>query len=70
MFSPIETTEETRLQVISFHNPVDAVQWTGSENVARRRGASRVPWMYPRCTRALPFKTTKNGHLQALVEAL
>jgi hypothetical protein len=70
MLSPIETTEEARLQVISSTIQIDAVQWTVSEDVARRRGASRVPWMYPRCTRALPFKTTKNGHLQALVEAL
>jgi hypothetical protein len=36
-----------------------------SEGVARRRGASRVPEMYPRRTRVLLRQTTKNADLQA-----
>jgi hypothetical protein len=66
-FSPTETTAASCSQGFSARSRRRRFRRTVSGGVARCRGASRVPVMYPRCTRVLLTRATLDVYLQTIL---
>ena len=66
--SPIEATR-ARLQGLRRRPASTPSRRVVSRGVARDRDASRLPEMYPQCTRVLHEQATRNAYLQAFCES-